>query len=203
MDYWEDSVGVTLGTCAPLLTGLRAAADIAAVRGDRALASHWASAAARLAAAMRRQFAVFGYRRLPLGLGGADASVTFTGPPFAPASGQTRQAAATSQPLLTLPGGGVRPGTGWPGDASTAWSAETAFFALHDAELGQHRAAGRLLAWLAAHCTGLGELPEQVHAGQPASVAPLPWADAAVLLALLAQQHRLPSVPAALTPRLP
>jgi glucoamylase len=194
MDYWEDSVEVTLGTCAPLLTGLRAAADIAVVLGDRTLASRWSSAAARLAAAMRRQFGAFGYQRLPLGLGGEDAAVTFTGPPFAPPGSGTGQAAAASQPLLTLPGGGVRPGTGWPGDATTAWPAETAFFALHDAAVGQHRAAGRLLAWLAAHRTGLGELPEQVQGGHPASVAPLPWADAAVLLALLAQQHRLPTV---------
>jgi hypothetical protein len=201
MDYWEDSGEVTLGTCAPLLTGLRAAADIAALRGDLALARRWSAAAARLAAAIRDQFGGFGYQRLPLGLGGADAAVTFTGPPFAPASGETRQAAAASEPLLTLPGGGIRPGTGWPGDEATAWSAETAFFALHDAEVGQHRAARRLLAWLAAHRTGLGVLPEQVQGGHPASVAPLPWADAAVLLALLAQQHRLPTVPAAVTPR--
>ena len=38
-----------------------------------------------------------------------------------------------------------------------------------------------------------GSLPEQVNAaGQPASVAPLAWTDAIVLLALTAEQHRLP-----------
>ena len=36
-------------------------------------------------------------------------------------------------------------------------------------------------------------LPEQVNArGQPASVAPLAWTDAIVLLAMTAERHRLP-----------
>jgi hypothetical protein len=41
----------------------------------------------------------------------------------------------------------------------------------------------------------LGALPEQVDAaGQPVSVAPLAWTDAAVLLALAAQGQPLPTV---------
>ena len=49
------------------------------------------------------------------------------------------------------------------------------------------------LSWLAGHRTALGELPEQVTpGGKPASVAPLAWTDAIVLLTLVAQDHGLP-----------
>ena len=90
----------------------------------------------------------------------------------------------------------MRPGAGWPGNPAIAWTAETAFFALSDAATGEHGRASVLLSWLAAHRTRLGALPEQVTAaGQPASVAPLAWTDAAVLLALTAQAHELPLVP--------
>ena len=52
------------------------------------------------------------------------------------------------------------------------------------------------MAWLAAHRTSLGELPEQVYGvSRPVSVAPLAWTDAVVLLALLARSHQLASVP--------
>jgi len=67
---------------------------------------------------------------------------------------------------------------------------------LFDAGTGQHARAAALLAWLAAHRTRLGSLPEQVNsASQPASVAPLSWSDAATLLALLAQARHLSTVP--------
>jgi hypothetical protein len=90
---------------------------------------------------------------------------------------------------LTLPNGG----SAWGGAAGEAWTAETAFFALYDAACGDHAGAGHWLDWLAAHRTGYGSLPEQVNArGQPASVAPLAWTDAIVLLALVAQRHPLP-----------
>ena len=88
----------------------------------------------------------------------------------------------------------MRPGVDWPGNTATAWTAETAFFALSDAATGARGRAAALLSWLAAHRTSLGALPEQVTAaGQPASVAPLAWTDAAVLLTLVAQTRRLPA----------
>ena len=69
-------------------------------------------------------------------------------------------------------------------------------FALSGAATGQHGQAAALLAWLAAHRTRLGSLPEQVNsAGKPASAAPLSWTDAVTLLALLAQAGHLPAVP--------
>ena len=101
MDYWEVSVQVTLGTAAPLLAGLRAAADLAADIGGATAASdgrRWSAAAARLAAAITATFGQTGYQRNPDAGSGADAAVTFLGPPFAdagprgPAGGQVSTA---------------------------------------------------------------------------------------------------------------
>ena len=199
MDYWEDSVQVTLGTAAPLLAGLRAAADLATDVGGAAAASdgrRWAAAAARLAKAIAATFGRTGYQRTPAAGSGADAAVTFLGPPFAVPGPQVLRAARSAQRALAVPNGGLRPGASWPGTPDVAWTAETAFFALFDAATGQHGRAAALLAWLAAHRTKLGSLPEQVNsAGKPASVAPLSWTDAVTLLALLAQAGHLPTVP--------
>jgi len=199
MDYWEDSVQVTLGTAAPLLAGLRAAADLATDIGSATATSdgrRWAAAAARLAAAITTTFGQNGYQRTPSAGSGADAAITFLGPPFAVPDAAVRQAARSAQQALTVPNGGLRPGTDWPGTPDVAWTPETAFFALFDAATGQHGQAADLLDWLAAHRTKLGSLPEQVNsAGQPASVAPLAWTDAVTLLALLAQAGSVPTVP--------
>jgi glucoamylase len=200
MDYWENSIQITLGTAAPLLAGLRAAADLAGEFGGAAAAAdgrRWAADADRLAGAITSTFGRTGYQRTPQAGSGADAAITFLGPPFAADSPAVAQAVQSAQQLLTLPGGGVQPGQAWTGTPGVAWTAETAFFALFDAATGQHGAASALLGWLAAHRTALGSLPEQVSAaGQPASTAPLSWTDAATLLALLAQAGQLPSVPA-------
>jgi GH15 family glucan-1,4-alpha-glucosidase len=199
MDYWEDSVQVTLGTAAPLLAGLRAAADLAADVGGATASSdgrRWATTAAQLASATAATFGRTGYQRTPAAGSGADAAVTFLGPPFAVPGPQVLRAARSGQQALAVPNGGLRPGASWPGTPDVAWTAETAFFALFDAETGQHGQAATLLAWLAAHRTRLGSLPEQVNsAGLPASVAPLSWTDAVTLLALLAQSSHLPVVP--------
>jgi hypothetical protein len=195
-DYWEHGSQVTLGTAAPLLTGLRAAADIAAALSRTRDSQRWAAAASRLSTAMQASFGCYGDSRLPRDPGGPDASITWLGPPFGPASPALERAEQAAQRALTLPNGGLLPGTDWPGNLTTAWTAETAFFALSDAETGQHAAAGTLLDWLAAHRTTLGELPEQVNAdGRPGSVAPLAWTDAAVLLTLVAQSRPLPATP--------
>ncbi len=198
MDYWEDSVQVTLGTAAPLLAGLRAAADIARTLGDPGPARRWAAAADRLSRAIQAGFGRYGYHRLPRDHSGADAAVTFLGPPFAAAGASVTQAVTRAENALTLPGGGVLPGSDFPGSSSVAWTAETAFFALWAASAGDRRKSGAILSWLAAHRTSLGALPEQVTAqGRPVSVAPLAWTGAVVLLALIAQRHplQIPAVP--------
>jgi GH15 family glucan-1,4-alpha-glucosidase len=197
MDYWEDSDTVTLGTAAPLLAGLRSAASLAAALGDTGQERRWAAAAARLGAAITARFGRYGYHRLPRDRSGADAAVTFLGPPFAAAAAPVTRAARAAQAALTLPGGGLLPGAAWPGTPGVAWTPETAMFALLRAASGDQRGTSAILSWLAAHRTRLGELPEQVSAsGQPVSVAPLGWTDAIVLLALVARRHPLPVPPA-------
>ena len=196
MDYWENSEQVTLGTAAPLLTGLRAAADIAGELGQKTSAANWARAATRLADGIAAGFGRHGYHRLPDADSGDDAAVTFLGPPFAAADPAVVSAITDTERSLRLPNGGILPGTDWPGNRTTAWTAETAFFALFNAETGHEHLATQMLTWLAAHTTRLGALPEKVDArGRPVSAAPLAWTDAAVLLILVAQAHPLPVVP--------
>jgi hypothetical protein len=198
MDYWENSVTVTLGTAAPLLAGLRAAADLATDIGGPAAAAQgqrWAADATRLSRAIGATFGRTGYQRTPEAGSGADAAITFLGPPFAPATEPVRLAAGAAQRALALPDGGLAPGQDWPGTPGVAWTAETAFFALFDAATGQRGQASSRLDWLAAHRTALGSLPEQVSSsGAPASTAPLAWTDAVTLLALLAQGRPLPTI---------
>jgi glucoamylase len=199
MDYWEISVQVTLGTAAPLLAGLRASADLAADIGGATAASdgrRWAAAAARLARAIEATFGRTGYQHLPAAGSGADAAVTFLGPPFAEPGPGVLRAVRSARQALSVPNGGLRPGAIWPGAPGIAWTAETAFFALFYAATGQDGRSATLLDWLAAHRTKLGSLPEQVNSvGQPACTAPLAWTDAATLLALLAQTGHLPTIP--------
>jgi glucoamylase len=196
MDYWENSVQVTLSTAAALLTGLRAAADIASELGHETPAAQWARAASRLAGGITAGFGRYGYHRLPYADSGDDAAVTFLGPPFAAAGPAVVSAITRTERSLRLPNGGILPGTDWPGNRTTAWTAETAFFALFNAETGHEHLATQTLTWFAAHTTRLGALPEKVDArGRPVSAAPLAWTDAAVLLTLVAQAHHLPVVP--------
>lgn len=197
MDYWEDNpIEQTLGTAAPLLAGLRAAADLARMRGDTTSQTRWGTAASQLSAAITKLFGGTGYQRTPSASSGADAAVTFLGPPFAPPSAAVIAAASKARQALTEPNGGVRPGGAWPGATGVAFTPETAMFALFDAGTGQQTAADQVLAWLTAHRTTLGEFPEQVSpAGKPISVAPLAWTDAIVLLTLMAQQHQAPLPP--------
>jgi glucoamylase len=196
MDYWEHGVEVTLGTAAPLLSGLRAAADIAAEIGVAASARLWHRAAAMLTNGIQTGFGRFGYHRVAYATSGSDAAVTFLGPPFAASSSAVAHAVKQTMNAIMLPNGGVLPGSDWAGNRTVAWTAETAFFSLYYAENGDQQIANHILKWLVAHRTNLGAIPEMVNAqGQPVSVAPLAWTDAIVLLALTAQSHSLPVVP--------
>lgn len=196
MDYWENKpIEQTLGTAAPLLAGLRAAAGLAGLLNLPDDEARWTSAATRLSAAIVRLFGSTGYQRTPDAGSGADTAVTFLGPPLATPDAAVEAAARSAQRALTLPNGGLRPGAAWHGASGVAWTPETAMFALFDAATGQKAAAEQLLAWLAGHRTALGELPEQVSGvGRPVSVTPLAWTDAIVLLTLLAQDQGL-SIP--------
>lgn len=195
-DYWEVGTGKpNLGTAAPLLTGLRAAADLATVVGDEDSARRWSKASGRLDRAIERYFAPDYTRTIDDG-SGDDASVTFLAPPFMPydprADAQVQQAAEA----LTIANGGIVPGEAWPGNPHESWTAETGWFALAAAGAGRVRDANHWLRWIAAHRTALGAIPEKVsRGGKPASVAPFAWTDAVVLLALTARDGQLPVPP--------
>lgn len=196
-DYWESRAGeVTLGTAAPLLLGLRAAADLAEGTGRPGPAARWSAAAVRLQEALTDRFAAHGYPRTPAAGSGADAAVTWLAPPFAAADSDVAAAVRASARRLRLPGGGQLPGADWPGDRTVAWTPETAMFALAAASSGERRRAEAGLGWLERHRTRLGSLPEKVSdQGQPGSVAPLAWTAALVVLALRALEHPLPMPP--------
>jgi hypothetical protein len=82
---------------------------------------------------------------------------------------------------------GIAPIEGWtPGEV---WTAPTAWSAWALAELGDTRAADRLLGELRRAVTPQGTLPERVDArtGAPTSTTPLVWSHAFAILALRAR----------------
>ncbi len=195
-DWWElGTRGSTLGTAAALLVGLRAAAEVARDAADPAARVAARAGVVRLARAVQRRWVEHGATRSPNGRGGADAAVVWLAPPFAPASPLVDLRVSAVQRLLSVSNGGLRSGTAFY-DGVTAWTPATASFALAAATRGDTIGANGLLDWLAHHVTSLGALPEKVDArGRPASVAPLGWTDALVLLTLAAPARPLP-VPA-------
>ncbi len=198
MDYWENSARLsTIETAAALETGLRSAADLASSAGHPADSSRWAAAAGRLGTAITASFGRTGYQRTRAAGSGDDAAVTFLAAPFEPASPAIQAAVKRSAAALRIANGGMLPGTSWAGNPTIAWTPETAFFALYGYANGRAALASQTIAWLAGHRTSIGTLPEQVNRnGDAVSVAPLSWTDAIVLLALLAEGHHLPTVPA-------
>ncbi|MBA2441490.1 MAG: glycoside hydrolase family 15 [Rubrobacter sp.] len=195
-DYWETDTRLpNLGTAAPLRTGLRAAADLAARLGHPAEARRYGAAAVRLDAAIGREFGPAGYSRTPRPGSGADSAVNFLALPFAPPDPGVERAIDRAAADLATPAGGVVPGEAFP-DEKVAWTPSTAFFALSAAASGDREAADRRLGWLSGHRTQLGAFPEKVSAeGEPLSVAPLGWTAAIFLLALSAREQPLPVPP--------
>jgi GH15 family glucan-1,4-alpha-glucosidase len=205
-DYWERrEKDLTLGTVAPLLTGLRSAVQIAVEQQRPAEAARWRAALETLSEATDR---VFGpdYPRTPAQAtsfvepgvepisvgGGRDAIVTVLGPPFAPARAVVSTAIDSAHAVLTQPNGGVTPGEDWRADG-VSWTPQTALFALSAAARGDHATAKDLLAWLAEHRTSTGALPEKVNRDlEPAGEAPLAWTAALVVLTNTALHGSLP-----------
>lgn len=188
-DYWELSTpAANIGTAAPLLAGLNAAADLAREADRPADAARWSRAARRLSAGIAARFAPVGYQRTADGRHGHDSAVAFMAPPFnAAPAGLPRALDATYRALL-LPSGGLTPGNDpaapWGG---SAWTPSTAFFALAWAASGQPGKAGPVLDWVLSKRNSLGELPEKVdREGRPSSVAPLAWTGSIAVLALVA-----------------
>ncbi|ADB31908.1 Glucoamylase and related glycosyl hydrolase- like protein [Kribbella flavida DSM 17836] len=205
-DYWEKPESeVTLGTVAPLLTGLRSGVAIARKLGHSAEGDRWRRALDRLSTATERRFAP-DYPRTPaeavslleggfdIGLGGsADAIVTVLGPPFAPERPVVTAAIERSHRVLTQPNGGVTPGEQWRADG-VAWTPQTALFALSAAARGDRATAAELLHWLDTHRTPSGALPEKLNRDlRPAGEAPLGWTAAVVILTVAALEKPLPT----------
>ena len=178
-DYWEVVEDVpTLGTLAPLLLGVRAAAPVLEALGEPAADD----LADLLGRAVDEHFAP-GYPRL---LGGTqqDTAVAFLMPPFAPLDDGVRSAWAEAAVAMTRPSGGLAPGAAWRQDG-ISWTPETAVFALTAAASGDLVQATERLDWLDAHRTAGGSLPEKVlQDGSPSAVAPLAWTASLVLLTL-------------------
>ncbi|MBM7781751.1 glycoside hydrolase family 15 protein [Arthrobacter tumbae] len=189
-DYWElDHPEASLGLAAPLLAGLLAGADLARRVGEPALSDAAKAGATSLYRTIHPVYGRNGYQRFPSG-GGFDASVAYLLPPFISAPNDSTEGSGIidawkrSLRALEQPNGGLRPGQEWP-DPDTAWTPQTALFALTAASLNQSQTAHFLLDWLDNHRTRMGSLPEKVTAmGEPAAVAPLGMVSGLVLTAL-------------------
>ncbi len=184
MDYWELPTSQTsLGIAAPVLAGLRAAGPLLDALALPADAAATRSAATSMDAAVRRTFGAQGYSRLVSG-GARDTSAAWLTPPFGPARADQLAARDAAYAAAMRPVGGVAPGGAWR-EHTVAWTPSTSAFALSFAGSGDRLQAMEVLDWLDRHRTGMGSLPEKVGGdGLPASVAPLSWTAAAVLLTI-------------------
>ncbi|MEU2395444.1 hypothetical protein [Streptomyces sp. NPDC007369] len=198
-DYWELGTDTpNIGTAAPLLAGLSAAADLADRLGQAQDADRWARAARRLSDGIAASFAPLGYPRTADGKHGRDSAAAFMAPPINTAPADVREALDSTHAALLLPNGGLSPGNdpafSW---GSYAWTASSSFFALAWAHSGETGKAQGVLDWVLSKRNGLGELPETVNgSGRPSSVAPLGWTGALLLMTELALEGSpLPAPP--------
>lgn len=175
-DYWEvRERSVTLGLMASTLTGLRA--------GARLTGSARAEEAAEMfTVLLEGTFGRTGHQRYRSG-GGPDSALALL-----PATGieDVVEPARLLQLRreLARPGGGIAPGASWREDG-VSWTPSTSLLGIALARAGEREAATEIIAWLAAHRTESGSLPEKVlFDGRPAEVAPLSWTAANVLLTL-------------------
>ena len=184
-DYWEvPERRLTLSTAALLATGLESAARLYAVVGDDEARATAADAATRLRTVVLDRFGPDGF---PRHLGGradsVDLGVSFLLPPFsARAEPVVLDVWRQAGPAMARPAGGLAPGGSWRRDG-ISWTNATATYALTAAAVGERHSAQAWLGWLDRHRTPAGSFPEKVLAnGRPASVAPLAWTAAAVVL---------------------
>ncbi len=185
-DYWEVPASrTTLGTVAPILAGLQAAAGDYRRTGAPREAADAEQAASGLASLLARDF---GPRYERFGAdGGLDAAVAMLLPPFvrAPVPAGVTNAWHAYQRQAAQPAGGLAPGVDWVKNGGASWTPETALVALTAAASGRTGAAEDRLDWLDAHRTAYGSLPEKVtRTGRPAGPAPLVWTASLVLLTL-------------------
>ena len=184
-DYWEaPEQSLTLGTAAPALLGLEAAAGLEQAGIDLGAAVGRAAArATTVRAAMERAFAPGWGRHVRND--DVDAAIALVGPPFMPALAGTPPVRASAVTRMRRNGGGVGPGTSWHDDG-VSWTPETALLAWSAVALGRSQEAEQLLDWLDEHRTAVGALAEKVaDGGGPVGPAPLAWTCALVVLAVV------------------
>ena len=184
-DYWEvKEHRLTLATAAMVCAGLESSADLYGIRGDDHQARVASAGATRTRTAITTNFGRDGY---PRHLGGrsdsTDLGVDFLLPPTTSGVDQNVLRAWEQAPLLMArPGGGLAPGGSWRRDG-VSWTNVTASRAMTAAFIGHRDEAMARLHWLDQHRTAAGSLPEKVLPnGQPASVSPLAWTAAAVVI---------------------
>lgn len=192
-DYWEVAETVlTLGTAAPVLLGLEAATALARAGIDLGgPAQALAERVTAVRSAMERNFAPAWGRHLQRD--DVDAAIALVLPPFTRPLAGARTVRQTAAARMHRPTGGLAPGAGWRDDG-ISWTPETALMAWSALALGMEEEGTRLLAWLEAHRTAAGALPEKVLAdGAPAGPAPLAWTCALILLATASRAEEPPS----------
>ena len=192
-DYWEVAETVlTLGTAAPVLLGLEAATALTRAGIDLGgPAQALADRVAAVRSAMERNFAPAWGRHLRRN--DVDATIALVLPPFTQPLSGARAVRQTATERMRRPAGGLAPGAGWRDDG-VSWTPETALMAWSALSLGMEEEGTRLLAWLEAHRTAAGALPEKVLAdGAPAGPAPLAWTCALILLATASRPADPPS----------
>ena len=192
-DYWEVAETVlTLGTAAPVLLGLEAATALARAGIDLGgPAQALAERVTAVRSAMERNFAPAWGRHLRHD--DVDAAIALVLPPFTRPLAGARTVRQTAAARMHRSTGGLAPGAGWRDDG-ISWTPETALMAWSALVLGMEEEGTRLLAWLEAHRTAAGALPEKVLAdGAPAGPAPLAWTCALILLATASRTEAPPS----------
>jgi GH15 family glucan-1,4-alpha-glucosidase len=185
-DYWETPErSTTLGTAAAILLGLQRAAEAQRTLGDLKLARQLDERAEILARTIAADFGPEYARYADGAASGRDAAIAFLMPPFQePSDPYVLRAWQEAQACMKRPAGGLAPGCDWRQDG-VSWTPETLLFALGASESGDQERAKFLLRFIATHTTSLGAIPEKVlRDGSPASVAPLAWSDALLLLTL-------------------
>ena len=184
-DYWEvKETKLTLATAAVLCAGLETSAELYRILGDAQAADNAAAGAHRLQAAIKSTFGKNGYpRRVGGRADSIDLGVDFLLPPLSSSVDRAVVHAWEQAPLvMSRPGGGLAPGGSWRRDG-VSWTNVTASRAMTAAFLGHREEAVGWLRWLDQHRTAAGSLPEKILPdGQPASVSPLAWTAAAVVI---------------------
>ena len=189
-DFWEVGESrVTLGTAAPLLSGLEAATVLYTELGIGPAAAAASARATRLRAAIEREFGPR-FARYTDGQK-LDAAGAFLLPPFQPTPLPGARAAwRASAAAMARPAGGLAPGAGWKDDG-ISWTPQTSLYGLAAAWAGDTETAETWLTWIDTHRTPSGAIPEKVLAdGSPAAVAPLTWSAACVVLAVAELERR-------------